>query len=511
MAVASLDRSQWLTIAAAVLVMSGVQLDFGGISVVLPPMGADLDLSSAGLEWVLNAQLLAFAPPVIAIGRLADRLGQRRLALVGAALFAASTFAIGFVSEPGIIIALRALQGIGAATTAVTAIALVSLSLDDERRGVGIGLFSGGIMAGTAVGPLVAGALSHELSWRWLFYVNGGLTCLGFVALLLFVKAKQPEKSGKPFDVTGFLILTGALLALVMGLQLVERLGWHDPWVIGCLLLSLLLFALFYPQQRRAAAPLVDFALLTDRDFAGACLFTFMSNFPFAAVAFLLTLYLQYIMGFSAQQNGIIFLAMMIPMALAALLGGRLVTLISHRLALSISMAAMAFAFACLGFLGSNSGLLLLLVGLVLFGSSRGLMFGLSSPIALTAAPAEKAAAASGLLIFARNIAAPLGVSLAVASFRLWEHQQLGDLLALAGQEVSAAERTEIYGLLSGSETAKAKISALAPEAAERVHLIVGQAFAHGFRNVMLLGLGLAALGMLSAFIIRPRPQSGGS
>ena len=234
----TLNRGQWLTIATAVLLMAGIQLDFTGVPVVLPPMGVELDLSSAGLEWILNAQLLAFAPPVIAIGRLADLAGQRNIALAGAIIFAVSTSLIGLLSDPAYIIALRAVQGIGSAMVCVTSMSLVSLSLGEDRRAMGIGIFTGGFLAFAAIGPLIAGSLADVLSWRWLFFVNGGFTLLGLACLLAFVRQTKPARSGARFDLAGFVVLTGSLAILVLGLQLVEHFGWLSFRVIGCLVTS---------------------------------------------------------------------------------------------------------------------------------------------------------------------------------------------------------------------------------------------------------------------------------
>ncbi len=495
---------QWRTIATAVLLMAGIQLDFFGIAIVLPPMGVELDVTSATLEWILNAQLLAFAAPVIAIGRLADLLGQRHVAIAGALLFAGSTALIGALSDPAAIITLRALQGIGSAMVAVTCLSLVSLSLDGARRAAGIGIYTGGIMAVGALGPLIAGGLSDLFSWRGLFFVNSGLALTGLACLLAFVRQPKARASGERFDWIGFVLLTSCLLVLVLGLQLVEGRGWSAPLVLACLVGSLLLLAAFYRRQKVVPSPLVDFSLFANRDFAGACLFNFLGNLPTAALIFVLTLYLQYVVGLSPQMNGFIFLAMMVPLSLLALSGGRALSVFGPRLALCCAMALMALSFVCLGFVRPESGFVLLIAGLALFGAGRGLMFGIASPVALGAVLESKSAAASSFLILSRNLAIPLGVSLAVAFFRSSENEYLAHMFKLAGQRVSADMQAEIYGLLSGSDAARAKLAELAPEIAERVHLVVDHAFAHAFREVMLLALAVSIIGILSAFLVRP-------
>ena len=141
------------------------------------------------------------------------------------------------------------------------------------------------------------------------------------------------------------------------------------------------------------------FSLFADRGFSGACLLAFLSNFPVAALAFPLALYLQYVIGLSARVNGVVFLAMMIPVTVLALYSGRALRLLGPRLALCGAMGIMSLSFACFGFVRPSSGLFLLLAGLAFFGAARGLMFGMAGPVAMGSVPERKSVAASGLLV----------------------------------------------------------------------------------------------------------------
>ncbi len=184
---------------------------------------------------------------------------------------------------------------------------------------------------------------------------------------------------------------------------------------------------------------------------------------------------------------------------------GRVLRLLGPRLALGASMSFAALAFVCLGFLRPDSGMVVIVIGLALFGIGRGLMFGIASPVAMGAVPESKSAAASGLFFFSINIALPLGVAITSALFRAWENIHLGDLFALAGGRISAEMQAEIYGLLSGSEAARAEIRALATDLAERVDFVINHAFTHGLHSVLFVNLAVCVAGLLTPYLIRRR------
>ncbi|MEM7178278.1 MAG: MFS transporter [Pseudomonadota bacterium] len=499
----ALTGLQLRVILASVLAMASVQLEFYGITIVLPSMGHDLDLSSSQLEWILNAELIAFAAPLIAAGRFADIFGRRFFAIVGSVVFGLSTMAIGFASDPTMIIFLRVLQGLAQSMICVSTLALVSRSMGQEHRALGIGIFTGGYMLFGAIGPLCAGLIVDFISWRWVFFVYGFVCAAAVLSLVAFIPSDKPAPRQKPLDIRGFAVLITALTLLILGLQLLGDPKIDDLWPTVSIVAGVLLFLVFLWIEPRAQDPLIDFALFSERNFIGACIFAFLSNFPVAVLLFILSMYLQYIVGVSATANGLIFLAMMIPLSVVPILAEPVMARFGSRLTLAFSMALSAFSFVCFAFLQPEAGLVLLMIGLALVGAGRGLMFPATGSIVLSAVPEDKSAAAAGTLQFVRGLAFPLGIAVTAPFFRSWENVQIGNMFQLAGNRLGDDVQKDIHGLLSGSESARQTLMALAPKVADRVDLIVDQAFAHGFRNVMFLSLALSVVGLLSVFIIR--------
>ena len=493
---------EWLAVGAAVILGSSAMIEFYGILVVLPLMARDYGFNSVDLTWIFNAQLVAFVGPLIAFGRLSYRVGPRRLAAMGVVVFGVSTALIAVVPDIWGIIALRAVQGIGSAMVFSTTLVLASRSVADEREATAVSIYVGGITAFGAAGPLIAGLILEFLPWQWFFYVDAGLAGLGLLGVLVLVRELETESDGMPFDTAGFFVLTAALVLVVAGVQMVENLGLASPWVIGSVLASVVLLFAFYRIEKTARSPLLDLSLLTNRDIVGTCLFRLACRFPYAAVLLILPLYIQYVLGYSAFENGLIFLSLMIANTLGSFAAEKVMNKLGVRLSLAAVVCMIALAFVCLGFIRFESATILIMLGLFLFGIGTGTMNSVTNVVGLRAVPKNQAAVAANLLSFASNLAPPLGVAVLMVLFRASENWHLGKMLELAGNRISDSDQASIYGVLSGSEQARQKLLDLAPSVSDRVQYVLNHAFEHAFRNVMFTSLAISVLGVLAVFLI---------
>jgi MFS family permease len=267
---------------------------------------------------------------------------------------------------------------------------------------------------------------------------------------------------------------------------------------------------LFLVVEPRLPEPLVDLGLFANRSYVGANAVALAQNFGFAALLFFLTLYLQNILHYSPLQAGLMFLAFSAILAVVDSFAGRLAASVGARLPMTVGMALCALAFLLLVMLGPTSGISLVIVALLVAGVGQALAYTVSTTGGMQAIPEAKAGAASGILSMIRLVGAVFGVAVTGALFKAMENSKLAELLAAAWARLSASDRAEMRGLLSGSAAAENKLSRLAPGVADEVDRVVRDAFVHAFDGAMVLCLAVSLVGILAAFLVAsktPQPQ----
>jgi len=495
------NRKWWVVVTMALTTLL-MTIDFNGLTVALPTIGRDLDTSTTGLQWTINAYLLALAAPSVAAGRLADIFGRRRVLLIGTTVFIVGSAASGLAQADWWLIAARIFQGFGAAVFFAASLSIVSNAFPPEQRSKGIGVWAGIGTVGLAIGPLIGGFLTQALSWRWFFFVNIPVAILAIVLTLVAVRESKDEDASRHVDLFGVLTITGGLAALVLAIQQGDTLGWVSLLVIGSMLAALVLLGLFFFVEPRLPEPLIDLGLFANRSYVGANAVAFAQNFGFAALLFFLTLYLQNILHYSPLQAGLVFLAFSAILAVVDSFAGRLAASVWARPPMVLGMALCAVAFLLLVMLSPTSGLPLVIVALLVAGVGQALAYTVSTTGGMQAIPEAKAGAASGILSMIRLVGAVFGVAVTGALFKALENARLTELLAASGAHLDASDRAEIKGLLSGSAAAEDKLSHLAPTVAGQVDRVVREAFVHAFDGAMILCLAVSLAGVLAAFLV---------
>ena len=286
-------QGRWL-LAATVLASGIVFLDGSIVSLALPDVDRDLGAGVAGLQWTVNGYTLALAALVLVGGSLGDRLGRRRVFVVGTIWFGVASVLCALAPTIEVLVAARVLQGVGGALLTPGSLAIISASVHPDGRGRAIGIWSGLSGVTTAAGPLVGGWLVEQAGWRAVFWVN-----LPLVVVVVWIALRHvPESHGgrEPIDVRGALITVLALTALTYGLV-------EEAWLPS--LAGLALLVLFVVHQLRAPHPLVPMGLFADREFTAANLCTFGIYAALSGSMFLLVLQLQYVAGYTALEAGL--------------------------------------------------------------------------------------------------------------------------------------------------------------------------------------------------------------
>ncbi len=379
-------------------------------SVALPVIGRDLDLGSGGLEWVINAYTLALAVLVLPAGRLADRLGRRRLFVLGLVVFGLGSLAAGLASGSLAFFSARIVQGAGAGLMGPASLALVG-EAGGKRRAAAIGGWAGASSAGLALGPLVGAVLTEQLGWSWIFLADVPLVVIALVVVRGALPRDQPSRDPRALDVGGIVLsaimLAGGVFVLAEG----AFYGWTSPVVLGLAAITLAAAAIFVSLERRLREPLVQLSLFRERSFGGANLVTLLSTAVMCSVLFFMSLYLQLALDYTPLQAGLAFLPMTGTIVVAAPLAGVLADKVGPRIPAVGGMLALALGLFVLAQLGVNGSLSGMLIALALVGVGAGLTTTPVTAAALSGLPRDRAGEAAGIVTTFRMIGLAVGIA----------------------------------------------------------------------------------------------------
>lgn len=406
-------RTLLITIIATSLGFVLVQLDVSIVNVALSRIGTDLRTDVAGLQWVVDAYTLLFASLLLFAGTFADEIGALKAFVGGFGLFAAASLACGLAPVPAVLIAARALQGIGAAFLVPCSLALLNYACrDDERmRAQAIGLWTAAGSVGLAVGPVLGGLLVHVLSWRSIFFVNIPLGVIGIWLTLSFVKESTAHQ-GRQFDLAGQLLALVMLASLTGGIIQASSSGWLSPLVLLGLGVALICGAAFVLVEARVRAPMLPLGFFRNSTFSAAALVGLAINLTFYGVIFILSLYLQRIQHFSPLAFGIAFLPIPLGLLITNLLAGWLTGRLGARLPMVLGLLVAAIGYWLLHGLDQRTPYTVMLWGLLILPLGIGLAVPTMTTTLLSTVPQSRSGIASGTLNTVRQAGGALGVAL---------------------------------------------------------------------------------------------------
>jgi EmrB/QacA subfamily drug resistance transporter len=405
------ENRRWWTLAAMCFALFMVMLDNTVVNVALPSIQRDFNASISSLEWTVNAYTLVFAVLLVTGGRLGDIFGRVRMFLFGVVVFALSSAFIGFAPDDTWLVAGRAVQGVGAAFMMPGTLSIISNAFPPAERGKAIGTWAGVSAIALALGPLVGGWLTEDVSWRAIFFLNLPVAA-GAIAVTLFAAHESRDETvSRQVDIPGIATLTIGLTALVLALVEGNSWGWGSPEIIALLLSAAIGLGAFVAIERRSAAPIVDFDFFRSRSFVGANVVAFAVSFSMLAVFFFLTLYMQNILGYSPLEAGVRFLPSTLIIIVAGPVAGRLTDKIGPRPLITSGMVLVAISLLWQSRLQVDSSYLFLLPAFMLLGIGMGLVMSPMSTAAMNSVDRTKAGVASGTLSMSRMVGGTFGVA----------------------------------------------------------------------------------------------------
>jgi EmrB/QacA subfamily drug resistance transporter len=407
------DPRRWWALALLCGAFFMVILDAAIVTVALPSIEEELGFSAQGLQWVVSAYALTFAGLLLLGGRAADLLGRRRVFMVGLVFFTAASLLCGFAWSDDALIAARALQGVGAAIMTPTALSIITTTFDEgaeRNKALGIWGALGGIGATTAW--VIGGPLVDGLGWEWIFFINipVGLIALALCPVLL--RESRASDARRSYDPLGALSITGALGLLVYGVVEAPDNGWGDVRTILFLSGSAALLAAFVLIESRHPAPLVPQRIFRSHTLVGAnAVMLIFGTLPYG-FGFILTLYAQQVLGYSAVRFGLTSLVFPAMAAAGSILGQAIVLRVGFRPVAAAGMILMGGGSLLLTQVSVGGDYFGdIFFGLLVFGPGVGLAFVTASIAALAGVDEHEAGLASGLSNTAFQVGAALGVA----------------------------------------------------------------------------------------------------
>ena len=406
-------RRRWMSLALVVMAQFMVILDVTIVNVALPSIQRDLGVARENLQWVITAYTIMFGATLLLGGRLADLLGRRRLLLVGLALFSCSSLLCGLAWSEGSLIAFRAAQGLGAALLVPAALALLlSTFAEGPQRNLALGIYGAVSGSGAAVGVLLGGLLTTYLSWPWIFLVNVpvGIATIALTPLLLAEsRAMLPHRN---LDLAGASSVTAGLMLLVYGLTRATSDGWGATTTLALLATSVALLVTFVAIELRSRAPLLPLRIFRLRTLSAANATIAVLGAGVFSEFFLLTLYMQDVLGFSAVQTGAAFAALALAATVASNLAQAAVGRVGIRRVLTSGLLALSLSAALLSRVPVDGHYLWdLFPALLLAGAGLGVAFVSATIGGLTGVSRSDSGVASGLVNTSRQIGGAIGLA----------------------------------------------------------------------------------------------------
>ena len=484
-----------------------LMIDFYGIVVALPAIGADLGGSTGELGWVVNAFAVGSVgtragpgPAGRPVGPQEDR-GRRRGRL-RRLLAGGGTGADPAAADPG----PGAGRGVRLDVLSAASLAIVSNAFGAARRSTAIGLWGGVGGIGSAIGPLLAGVVVDQASWRWFFAMNVPFLLVAAVLVVRDVPESRDD-SVTGVDWRGFGLVTAALVLVVVGLQQAVSDGLTAPLVLITTSAGLVLLVVFALVEQRTAEPLVELALFKRRAYAAPASLAFLANWAFGVVMFFLTLYLQEIVGDDAATTGAVFVTTL-PFALVGGISGLAARRLGARPVLAAAMGLLAAGAATFVGIDSTDAITLVIIGLVVTGIGQGLVFNQSTAAAMASIEESKAGVASGMVNTVRMVGYSVGVALTSVLVTSVEGDQVATAAADHGLHLTAGQIDAAREALSGSQAARSALGDLGPTVRTAADDVVQKAFLSGFRAGMVLTVVVCLVGVAVALAVPGRRRS---
>ncbi|MUL68331.1 MFS transporter [Mycobacterium sp. CBMA 234] len=414
-------RSRWI-LAAVSTALFCVQLDYFAMNLALPRMAADLGSTTTDLQWVVSIYMLTLGACMVPAGRIGDIFGHRRALLGGIALFGVASVCCAIAPTAAVVIAFRAVQGIGAAFIFPVSVSALTNAFPPEKSSHAIGLAYGIAGLGNAAGPLVGGLLTETLGWRSIFWLLVPLSAVAFVIGARTIPESADATADRKLDVGGLALITTGIGLFTFTFDRAPTWGWLSLSTVIAFALSVLALAGFAIVEQRVRSPLVNLSLLKNPTFAILVIAGTIANVAYTVTVFLSTMNLQQVRGLTPLAAGIAFLGPSAGAALGGVLSGRLA---AHFPPVAVMGSGCTVAALSLAALSVSHSWVPYLVALTLCGFTMGLVYAFTTVATQTVVAPERAGEAAGVTLTTLVTIAGVGVAVSGTVLEVLQHQHV--------------------------------------------------------------------------------------
>jgi EmrB/QacA subfamily drug resistance transporter len=392
--------------------------DFSAINVALPTMERDFETNVNTIQWVVNAYALTFGVLIVTGGRLADMFGRRNAFFLGTAIFAAMSALGGAAQTETWLIFARVLMGIGGALMWPAILGMTYELLPEEKAGLAGGIIIGAAGLGNAIGPLIGGVLTQELSWRWIFFLNVPIAAFAVGVTWFLVHVKEPEAGERRIDYPGIAAISVGLVSLLVALDQVADWGWSDPRVIALLVLSATLLIAFLPLERRAGAhALVPKEVMRNESFTASCIAILFMSATFFASLLYLPQFMEKQLGYSPLEAGVGMLPFLATFALVSFIAGPLYNRLGAKVLAVFGAACITLAPFLFSGVDAGSGYDSLIVGMLVLGLGIGSFYPTATTAGVTSVDESQTSLAGGIVYMFQIAGGSIGLGLTTTVF----------------------------------------------------------------------------------------------
>ncbi len=408
-------KSAALVVLALGLGLFMAMLDTTIVNISIPAMMKDFNVGVSTISWVLNAYLLVLAVLALTVGRLADQFGRKRLYNIGLTIFTVGSLLCALAWDVNWLIGFRVLQAVGGAIMIPVTMAMMTASFPAEKRGTAMGIWAAIGITAAAVGPSLGGAIVEHLDWSWVFYINIPIGGLAVVLSSIGLTESRDQSSPRKLDLFGMAAFSVSMFALVLAVIQGEDWGWGSPGIIGLFIAAGVCLAVFWLWERRQREPMIQLGLFRDATFSGAVVCQALVGFGMLGAMFLLTMFLQNVMGYSALKAAVAITPIPATALVFAPIAGRVCDKIGTRIPSVLGIVALATGVLLFSQLTVDAGWGAVAWRAVIVGVGMGTVNPALAVAAMGATTGGKEGVGSGVLNTSRLVGMTLGVAICTA------------------------------------------------------------------------------------------------